>query len=269
MKPSRRLLALLGLLFLAALPLGVRSALSDEGWPALETLWWGLLGTLLLLAGLDAAGLHRRPSPRLERRLPGHLPQGRWGEVGLRLTHDYRRALSVELFDHLPDGLLGEPLVREHERHVVGKTTRHLDIRLTVAALRLRQDRENRLNALPETHGHAEHGPVAGGDEVGWAPQRAHRGHRRSTRTSAGEVQASQPGTPRGMPARGDRAVSRGRGSRAHRGAVRRAGSPTREPAVPGSVTHAAEGPTSGRRQARRSRPAPAPISVPVPRWPA
>ena len=26
--------------------------------------------------------------------MPGHLPQGRWGEVGLRLTHDYRRALA-------------------------------------------------------------------------------------------------------------------------------------------------------------------------------
>ncbi|SER20304.1 Uncharacterized conserved protein, DUF58 family, contains vWF domain [Azotobacter beijerinckii] len=110
MTPSRRLLALLGILFLAALPLGARSALNGEGSPGFEALWWGLLGALLLLAGLDAAGLHWRSSPRLKRLLPGHLPQGRWSEVRLSLAHDYRLALSVELFDHLPAGMLGEPL---------------------------------------------------------------------------------------------------------------------------------------------------------------
>ncbi|MEE4462385.1 DUF58 domain-containing protein, partial [Azotobacter chroococcum] len=110
MKPSRRLLVLLAVLFLAALPLGAQSALYGEGSPAFATLWWGLLSALLLLAGLDAAWLHWRPSPRLQRRLPGHLSQGRWSEVRLGLEHDYRLALSVELFDHLPAGMRGEPL---------------------------------------------------------------------------------------------------------------------------------------------------------------
>ncbi|GAB3388130.1 DUF58 domain-containing protein [Azotobacter armeniacus] len=110
MKPSRRLLALLAALFLAALPLGAQSALHGQGSPTLEALWWGLLLALLLLAGLDAVWLHWRPSPRLRRRLPGHLPQGRWSEVHLSLEHDYRLALSVEIFDHLPAGMAGEPL---------------------------------------------------------------------------------------------------------------------------------------------------------------
>lgn len=110
MKPSRRLLVLLAVLFLAALPLGAQSALYGEGSPAFGALWWGLLSALLLLAGLDAAWLHWRPSPRLQRRLPGHLSQGRWSEVRLSLEHDYRLALSVEIFDHLPAGMSGEPL---------------------------------------------------------------------------------------------------------------------------------------------------------------
>jgi len=110
MKPSRRLLTLLGLLLLAALPIGVHSALFGEGLPRFERAWWGGLSALLLLAGLDAAGLQRRPSPRLERHLPKRLSQGRWSEVSLHLEHDSRLALSVEIFDHLPDGLLGEPL---------------------------------------------------------------------------------------------------------------------------------------------------------------
>lgn len=110
MKPSRRLLALLGVLFLAALPLGAQSALHGQGSPSLEALWWGLLLALLLLACLDAIWLHWRPSPRLKRQLSGHLPQGRWSEVSLSLEHDYRLALSVEIFDHLPASMAGEPL---------------------------------------------------------------------------------------------------------------------------------------------------------------
>lgn len=102
MKPSRPFLLLLAGLLTAAIALGAASALGFVVPASLTALWWGLLLALGLLAGLDAAWLQRLPSPRLERRLAGNLPLGRWSEVRLSLQHDFATALEVEVFDHVP-----------------------------------------------------------------------------------------------------------------------------------------------------------------------
>ena len=110
MKPSRALLALLAALLSAAILLGALPALGLPLPVSLTPLWWGLLLTLLLVAGCDALWLHRLPSPRLQRSLPGNLPLGRWSDVQLRIEHDYSQAMHLELFDHLPAAMACEQL---------------------------------------------------------------------------------------------------------------------------------------------------------------
>lgn len=108
MKPSRLLLALLGTLLLSALILNSLPLLGLDLPDSLSSLGWALLLALLLLAALDAFWLSRRPSPELQRQLPGNLPLGRWSEVRLRLQHGYRQPLRVQLFDHLPEQMTAE-----------------------------------------------------------------------------------------------------------------------------------------------------------------
>ena len=103
MKPSRLFLHLLGGLLTLAVLLGTLPLLGIGLPQTLQSLWWGLLLALLLVAGLDAAWLRRLPSPRLQRQLPGNLPLGRWSEVRLTLHHDYGQPLEVEVFDHLAE----------------------------------------------------------------------------------------------------------------------------------------------------------------------
>lgn len=105
MRPSRPLLLLTAGLLLAAIVLGTLSALKLAVPDALADIWWSLLLAVALLAAADAAWLRKMPSPRVQRELPGNLALGRWQEVWLTLHHDYPRHLTVELFDHLPDGL--------------------------------------------------------------------------------------------------------------------------------------------------------------------
>lgn len=104
MKPSRALLALLGVLLAVAIVLGTATAL-DAPAPLFGRLWWAALCALALLALVDALWLRRLPSPRLERQLSGNLPLGRWSEVRLHLHHRYGQAQRVTLFDHLPGAM--------------------------------------------------------------------------------------------------------------------------------------------------------------------
>ena len=110
MKPSHVLLALLAALLSAAILLGALPALGLPLPASLTPLWWGLLLTLLLVAGCDALWLHRLPSPRLQRSLPGNLPLGRWSDVQLHIEHDYAQTMHLELFDHLPAAMACEQL---------------------------------------------------------------------------------------------------------------------------------------------------------------
>jgi uncharacterized protein (DUF58 family) len=115
MKPSRLLLALLALLLAGALLLGALPLLSVKLPASVALLWTGALLALLLVASADALALHRRPSPRLQRSLPGNLPLGRWSEVPLEIHHDYPQALSIQLFDHLPTAMDFEHLPQRIE----------------------------------------------------------------------------------------------------------------------------------------------------------
>ncbi len=117
MKPSRTLLALLAVLLGLAIVLGTLGALDVRLPSSLQALWWGGLLALLGAALLDALRLRQMPSPRLERQLPGNLPLGRWSEVHLTLHHDYARPLTLQVFDHLPNGMAFEHLPQAVELH--------------------------------------------------------------------------------------------------------------------------------------------------------
>ena len=105
MKPSRRLLVLLGTLAALALLQGTLHALHAPLADRLASLTGALLATLLLVALLDACWLWRLPSPTLQRQLPGTLPLGRWSDVQLTLHHSLTQACRVQLFDGLPEGM--------------------------------------------------------------------------------------------------------------------------------------------------------------------
>ncbi|AZE50739.1 putative membrane protein [Pseudomonas chlororaphis] len=105
MKPSRLFLTWLGVLLALDVLLGATRAYGLAVAASLQAIAWGLLLALLLLAMLDAFRLRRLPSPQLRRQLPGSLPLGRWSEVRLEVRHDFAQPLTLELFDHVPDGL--------------------------------------------------------------------------------------------------------------------------------------------------------------------
>ena len=110
MKPSRLLLIWLALLLAIGIVLGALRALEFAVPSSLLSINWGLLLALLALAILDAVRLKRLPSPRLQRQMPGSLALGRWGEVRLELEHDFAQPLTVQIFDHVPEGLSFENL---------------------------------------------------------------------------------------------------------------------------------------------------------------
>ena len=115
MKPTRLLSVWLGVLLGLSILLGTATALQFKVPATLHSVAWGLLLALLLLALLDAARLRRRPSPRVHRHMPGSLALGRWGEVRLSLEHDSSQALTVQVFDHVPDGLSMENMPQSIE----------------------------------------------------------------------------------------------------------------------------------------------------------
>ncbi|PIB40039.1 hypothetical protein AOA57_28750 [Pseudomonas sp. 2588-5] len=131
MKPNRLLLNWLGVLLGLGILLGAASALQFKVPDTLHSVAWGLLLALLLLAMLDAMRLRRRPSPRVQRQMPGSLALGRWGEVRLALEHDFLQPLTVRVFDHVPDGLTVEGMpqaieLRPGERSDLGYRLRPL-----------------------------------------------------------------------------------------------------------------------------------------------
>jgi len=125
MKPTRLLLNWLGVLLGVGILLGTASALQFKVPDTLHSIAWGLLLALLLLALLDAMRLRSRPSPRVQRQMPGCLALGRWGDIRLAIEHDFRQPLSVQVFDHVPDGLSVEHMpqsiaLRPGERSELG-----------------------------------------------------------------------------------------------------------------------------------------------------
>lgn len=105
MKPSRLLLIWLAVLVAIGTLLGTVQALDVPTPASLSAISWGLLLALLLLALLDAIRLQRLPSPRVHRQMPGSLALGRWSEVRLLVSHDFREPITLAMFDHVPQGL--------------------------------------------------------------------------------------------------------------------------------------------------------------------
>lgn len=102
-KPSKRLLSILSSLLLLAILLGSTNAL---GWPVpawLDSLLIAAALCLLLLAALDAYWVKRLAAPQLQRQLASNLSLQHSYDVRLSFTHAYRRAVTVEYFDHIPD----------------------------------------------------------------------------------------------------------------------------------------------------------------------
>ncbi|WP_236182628.1 MULTISPECIES: DUF58 domain-containing protein [Pseudomonas] len=131
MKPSRLLLIWLAILLAIGIVLGALQALDVEVPSSLLSINWGLLLALFVLSLLDALRLKRLPSPRVHRQMPGSLALGRWREVRLEVEHDYPQPLTLQLFDHVPDGLEFEslPLVVElqsGQRSLIGYRLRPL-----------------------------------------------------------------------------------------------------------------------------------------------
>ena len=110
MKPSRLLLIWLTILLAIGIVLGTLRALDIAVASSLLSINWGLLLALLALATLDAIRLKRQPSPHVQRQMPGSLALGRWSEVRLEIEHDFAQPLTIQIFDHVPDGLSFEHL---------------------------------------------------------------------------------------------------------------------------------------------------------------
>lgn len=123
MKPSRLLLGLLAGLFAAAVLLGALPLLGVDLAQSLLPMAWGLALALSAIAIIDGFWLRQRPSPRLQRELPGNLPLGRWSEVQLTAHHDFTQALEIEVFDHVPEGMTFEHLPQRISLHP-GQQTR-------------------------------------------------------------------------------------------------------------------------------------------------
>lgn len=105
MKPSRLLIHWIAVLCLLAILFGSLKALEVPVPTHSDAIAWGLLLGLVLLGLLDAVLLLRRPSPALQRHLPGSLALGRVNEVRVDIHHDYRKPLRLTFFDHVPQGL--------------------------------------------------------------------------------------------------------------------------------------------------------------------
>lgn len=131
LKPSIALLGWLGGLAGISLLLGTLSALAIKLPDAFGTLFIALLLACLILVLVDARKLSRLPSPHLQRHVPGSLALGRRAEVRLQLNHDYRSEITVQVFDHLPDGFEFEHLpqtitLRPGEQSQLGYSLRPL-----------------------------------------------------------------------------------------------------------------------------------------------
>jgi uncharacterized protein (DUF58 family) len=105
LKPSVAVLLWLGALALVALLLGIGSALGIQVPDMVSTAFFGALGALLIVALVDAYRVLRTSSPGIGRRAPGSFALGRWAEIRLLITPVGQTPLTLQLFDHVPNGL--------------------------------------------------------------------------------------------------------------------------------------------------------------------
>ena len=94
MRPTPRLVVLLALWLALALGAAFLEVLLN--------IWIGFGTVILLVTAVEAIALRRRPTPRCERVLPTALSLGEWHSITIRLEHDGRLPMAVDVFDGYP-----------------------------------------------------------------------------------------------------------------------------------------------------------------------
>lgn len=108
--PSLRLiLALAGVAFIGLLWALVGALMPAWTIPSANALAAALLGSLMMLALVDAYWLWREAPVQLQRHMPGSLPVNRWATVCLQVQHSCQRPLPIELYDDLPERVSYRP----------------------------------------------------------------------------------------------------------------------------------------------------------------
>jgi len=111
-RPSRRLVALLGYWCLAALAVSAARIWFAQSAAALENLWWSAGALLLAAALLDLLTGRRVAGLEGERQLPGNLALGVHNRVRLTLRNSGPRRLLLSVCDSLPSQLSADQLPR-------------------------------------------------------------------------------------------------------------------------------------------------------------
>ncbi|NLD08062.1 MAG: DUF58 domain-containing protein, partial [Xanthomonadaceae bacterium] len=115
LKPSRRFIGLMGLLFTAIFSLETL-AIIGFGLPSfMVNLVYLMAGVFVVALVVDLILVKRIPSPKIRRTVPGYLSLMQWNEVTLTLDNQSSHALSLTLFDHVPAGIAYRALPKEIE----------------------------------------------------------------------------------------------------------------------------------------------------------
>lgn len=73
-------------------------------WPSMEWLWQFVVMAMALLALIDAVLVYRIPVPLIQRTLPGAMAVGVSHGVRLYVKNRHSKRISLDLFDHFPEG---------------------------------------------------------------------------------------------------------------------------------------------------------------------
>lgn len=108
MRPTPRLLKLLAAMTVLALVVAVPKWLAAGKHTMIpfighvESVWWGLFITLLLVSALDALLARRMPLLQITRTHSDNVALGRDYPVHVQIEHRYRQSLAIALYDHHP-----------------------------------------------------------------------------------------------------------------------------------------------------------------------
>lgn len=115
LKPSRRFIGLMGLLFTAIFSLETLTIIGF-GLPSfMVNLVYLVAGFFAVALMVDLILVKRIPSPKIRRTVPGYLSLMQWNEVTLTLENQSSHPLLLTLFDHVPAGIAYRVLPKEIE----------------------------------------------------------------------------------------------------------------------------------------------------------
>ncbi len=104
MRPSKKLLILLSVWSLVGLGVALSQWLpaTRTSYPQWVEYWWIGSIVIVLLALVDLLGYFRQSSIQVQRAVSDSLSLGSWSQVGLNITHEFRRPTPVTIADHPP-----------------------------------------------------------------------------------------------------------------------------------------------------------------------